>query len=261
MGKKRKNKEIEFVMETDWLFEKPIDKEHKEYILLGYFQKMGEKLDRMELYPGFIEISLHLASIQTLIKERKLIYTNKKFDSIDDELLVRDLKVKDIPEMTTEETKEFVKILTYSAPRLLEYFNLAKSIWSLVFETIGTNIKKNKKNVDKPNGYFFYNDKQNNKLYVWEYEIKSITKRSPEQKTFVNLIYSDSKGDLTIPKIISTFTQWNEDKSKSTLPVFEMVCNSIFPVQETLLPLFKRKLMTYVNQSVPVNKVRIIKKS
>ena len=57
--RKKNNKGIEFVMETDWLFEKPIDQEHKEYKLLSYFQKMGEKLDNMELYPGFIEISLH----------------------------------------------------------------------------------------------------------------------------------------------------------------------------------------------------------
>ena len=86
-------------METDWLFEKPIDQEHKEYKLLSYFQKMGEKLDNMELYPGFIELSLHLASIQTLIKDKKLIYTDKKFDTIDDELLVREAELlgNDLP--------------------------------------------------------------------------------------------------------------------------------------------------------------------
>ena len=69
-----RNKKIEFVMDTDWMFEKPIDREHKEYKLLSYFQRMGEKLDNMELYPGFIELSLHLANIQTLIKDKKIIY-------------------------------------------------------------------------------------------------------------------------------------------------------------------------------------------
>ena len=32
MAKRRKNKEIEFIMNTDWLFEDPIDQEHKEFI-------------------------------------------------------------------------------------------------------------------------------------------------------------------------------------------------------------------------------------
>jgi hypothetical protein len=35
-----KKKKIEFLMNTEWMFEKPIDQEHKEYKLLSYFQKM-----------------------------------------------------------------------------------------------------------------------------------------------------------------------------------------------------------------------------
>ena len=132
-------------MDTDWMFEKPIDREHKEYKLLSYFQKMGEKLDNLELYPGFIELSLHLMNLQTLMKERKIIYTDKKLDSIDDELLVKDLKVKDIPQMSDEEYSEFVQILSYSAPRIMEYFNVAKSVWTLVFDSLEMKVKKNKK--------------------------------------------------------------------------------------------------------------------
>ena len=78
-----RKKKIEFLMNTDWMFEKPIDQEHKEYKLLSYFQKMGEKLDRLELYPSFIELSLHFANVQTLYRNRKLLYTTKKFSSVE----------------------------------------------------------------------------------------------------------------------------------------------------------------------------------
>ncbi len=237
-------------MDTDWMFEDPIDKEHKEYKLLSYFQKMGEKLDNMELYPGFIEISLHLANIQTLISKRKLIYTDKKFDSIDDELLVKDLKIKDIPEMNQDENQEFVKILTFAAPRLLEYFNIAKSVWTIVFDTIEIKIKKNKKNISTKKGYFYFNEKKSGNLFVWEYNIKKASRKSPEEKTFVNLIYSEPKSNLTIPKIINTFSQWNNEDEVTKFPVFEMSCSDIFPMHETLLPLFKRKLISYINQEM-----------
>jgi hypothetical protein len=250
MAKRKKNKGIEFVMETDWLFEKPIDQEHKEYKLLSYFQKMGEKLDNMELYPGFIEISLHLASIQTLIKDKKLIYTDKKFDTIDDELLVKDLKIKQIPEMNQEESQEFNSILKFSAPRMMEYFNIAKSVWAVVFDTIEVKIKKNKKNLLTNKGYFFYYEKKTNNLYVWEYNVTPASRGSMEKKTLVNLIYSEPKGKLTIPKIINTLSQWSDEAERSTLPVFEMKCSDIFPINETLLPLFKRKLISYVNQEI-----------
>lgn len=256
MSKKNKNKGIEFIMDTDWIFQKPIDQEHKEYKLLSYFQKMGEKLDNMELYPSFIELSLHLVNVQTLIKEKKLIYTDKKFDSVDDELLVKDLKIKKIPEMTTEEFQEFTRILTFSAPRLLEYFNIAKSVWGLVYENILIKLKKNKKNIDKKKGYFYFKQKKSGNFYVWEYEIKPAAKGSPEQKTVVNLIYSEPKGGLTIPKIIDMFTTWQEEKS--TLPVFEMTSNDMFPINETLLPLFKRKLIGYLNQNIKPKHIREI---
>jgi hypothetical protein len=243
---KRKPK-IKFLMETDWMFEKPIDREHKEYKLLSYFQKMGEKLDKLELYPGFIELSLHLMNLQTLMKERKIIYTDKKLDSIDDELLVRDLKVKDIPELSTEEFNEFVQILSYSAPRIMEYFNVAKSVWTIVFDALEMKVKKNKKNVISKKGFFYFNNKENGQIYVWEYHIKPAAKGSPESKTFVNLIYNDDSKELTIPKIISTFSTMDEKETKES-PVFEMICTGTFPMDETLLPLFKKRLVSYINQ-------------
>ena len=235
-------------MNTEWMFEKPIDQEHKEYKLLSYFQKMGEKLDNMELYPSFIELSLHLANIQTLIKDRKIIYTDKRFSTVDDELLVKDLKIKEIPELDNEEKEEFAKILTYSAPRMLEYFNIAKSVWEIVFDSIILIIKKNKNSVLQKKGYFYYVNPKDNIFYVWEYEIKLINKKSPESKTLVNLIHSNTKSNLTITKIINTFSNCN-DEEKLKLPVFEMICDGEFPIYETLLPLFKRKLITYLNQT------------
>jgi hypothetical protein len=253
----KRNKKIEFLMNTDWMFEKPIDKEHKEYKLLSYFQKMGEKLDNLELYPSFIELSLHLANVQTLIKDRKIVYTNKRFLSVDDELLVKDLKIKDIPEMDDSEGEEFIKILTYTAPKMLEYFNIAKSVWTIVFDSVDIKPKRNKKNSTSTSGYFYYMDKNTNKKYVWRYDIKQAFKKSPERKTLTNLIFSDTT-DLTIPKIIDTFGEVDKTLD-GKLPVFEMTCNGEFPIEQTLLPLFKRKLITYVGQNEIISKYKKLK--
>ena len=241
----RKKKKIEFLMDTDWMFEKPIDREHKEYKLLSYFQKMGEKLDNMELYPGFIELSLHLANAQTLLKDKKMLYTNKRFKTPDDELLVKDLKLKELPKMSQEEYLEFVKILGYSLPRLMEYFSIAKSVWELVFDSVHLVVKKNKKYIPSVEGFFYFKDKKEKKIYVWEYSEKPILKESKETKMVTTLIYCDDTNKLTVPKIIREYVT-REDKSK--LPVIEMVSRGEFPIEETLLPLFKRKLQSYLYQ-------------
>jgi hypothetical protein len=244
----RRKQKIEFLMPTDWMFEKPIDKEHKEYKLLSYFQKMGEKLDKLELYPGFIELSLHLMNVQTLIREKKIIYTDKKFNTIDDELLIKDLKVKDLPDLTDDEKEEFAQILRNSAPRIMEYFNIAKSVWSLVYDSVEVKVRKNKKNILTKKGFFYYSDPFSKNKYIWEFEVKKAAKKSPESKTIANLIYSEPLSGLTMNQIISKFSTWTEEEIKVS-PVFEMISQGDFPIQETLLPLFKRKLISHINLS------------
>ena len=237
-------------MDTDWMFEKPIDREYKEYKLLSYFQKMGDKLDKLELYPGFIELSLHLMNVQALMRDKKIVYTDKKLNSVDDEIMVKDLKVRNIPTMSEEENEEFRKILSYSAPRIMEYFNVANSVWTIVFDSLDMKIKRNKKNILHPKGYFYYTETSTKKTYVWEYVIKKETKNNPKRMANINLIYFDEIGELTVSKIISTFSTY-EPKDKRMGPVFQMTSNGIFPVNETLLPLFKRRIAGLISQTKP----------
>ena len=242
-----RRKKIEFLLSTDWMFEKPIDREYKEYKLLSYFQKMGEKLDKLELYPGFIELSLHLMNVQALMRDQKIVYTDKKLTNIDDEILVKDLKVKNLPELSDEEQKEFSSILSYSAPRIMEYFSIAKSVWSIVFDSLDMKIKRNKKNVVHPKGYFYFVNHE--KIhYVWEYSIKKETKLNPQQMTNVKLIYSETINDLTLSKIINMFSSFSSI-DKKIAPIFQMTSSSIFPLEETLFPMFKRRIAGYISQT------------
>jgi hypothetical protein len=249
-----RRKKIEFLMDTDWMFEKPIDREYKEYKLLSYFQKMGDKLDKLELYPGFIELSLHLMNVQALMRDHKIVYTDKKLTSIDDEIMVKDLKVREIPEMSDEESQEFRKILKYSAPRMMEYFNIAKSVWTIVFDSLDMKIRRNKKNVLHPKGYFYFVD-PDKKYYVWEYTIKKETKQNPQQMTNVKLIYNNTLDDLTISKIINNFSTFS-GIDKKIGPIFHMTSNGVFPIQETLLPMFKRRIAGHISQTKKFEKLK-----
>ncbi len=109
MSTKKPKKKFDFIMDTDWLFHGVLDAEQKQYVLLNYFQKLNKYFEEMKIYPMFIELSLHLGNIQTLINSNKILYTEKKFSTNDDELLLSDLKVKDIPVLATEEVDELLK--------------------------------------------------------------------------------------------------------------------------------------------------------
>ena len=161
MEKKRRNKKVKFIMDTDWLFEGILDAEQKQYVLLDYFQKMNKHLERMEVYPMFIELSLHLGNVQTLLNQNKILYTDRQLTSNDDELIFSDLKVKDIPVLDDDEIVEYHKILRTIQPQLHDYFNYAKSIWSIVYDSIDVIIKKNKTNLDSKSGFFYYKTETN----------------------------------------------------------------------------------------------------
>jgi len=155
MKTSKKNK-MKFVMDTDWLFDGIIDAEQKEYVLLNYFQKLNKDLEQMKVYPMFTEISLHLGNIQTLINQNKILYSERNLKSYDDELLLTDLKLKDIPVLAEDEFKEYQKILKFSYPKIQDYFGITKSIWSIVYDAIQVNIKKNKNNLSSKYGFFYY---------------------------------------------------------------------------------------------------------
>ena len=87
-------KSTKFILNSDWFLQRPIDMEHKEYILSSFLSKVEEALGRGEIYPYFTELSLHMASIGNYLKNGKYIVLKKEFSEIDDEIMLYDLKSK-----------------------------------------------------------------------------------------------------------------------------------------------------------------------
>ena len=237
-------------MNTDWLFDGILDAEQKQYVLLDYFQKMNQHLERMEVYPMFIELSLHLGNMQTLKTQNKILYTDRKLTSNDDEIVLSDLKVKDIPVLDDEEVIEYHKILKNSQPQIYDYFNFAKSIWSIVYDSIEVVVKKNKNNLQSKSGFFSF--KTPEKVYIWQYITRRVYKTNGQTKTSIKLIFEGQQDSLTIPQIISTFSKTYEKNNESNYPVFEVFCSDVFPLEQTLVPIFKRKILAYIHQSEKV---------
>jgi hypothetical protein len=166
--------------------------------------------------------------------------------------VLADLKVKDIPVLDDEEVIEYQKILKNSQPQLHDYFNYAKSIWSIVYDSIEVVIKKNKNNIGSKSGFFTYKTLDN--VYVWQYTTRKVYKTKGQTKTSLKLIFKGQQDNLTIPEIISTFSKTYEKNNEIDYPIFEVFCSDIFPLEQTLIPIFKRKILSYVNQNVKITR-------
>jgi hypothetical protein len=239
---------VKFMMETDWVFQEPIDFEHKKYVLLAYFKKVDELLLQNKIYPTFIELSLHLASLQTLVKEKVILSTNKTFLSCDDEVLLKELTAKSIPELNTEEKLELQKIVQHSSIQFLDYFSAVKSYWATIYESIDMTIKRNRKYLTKPKGYVVYTHTNHTHIHVWEYIINELAPNIDEYNVKINLIYEGNKKELSLNKVIEQYSSFTEKESKIA-PVFDFKSTKEYPIDETLLPLFKRRLLAHIYQS------------
>jgi len=251
MGRKKKQ---QFRLNPEWMFQEPIDFEYNKYTLLGYIQKCEESFDSFKIYPDFVEISLHLANVQSINKENTLLLTNKKFEECDDEILLKELYPKKLPILDSEQVSELKRTLQYSNSKLMDVFNIGKSIWSIVYESTHVQHKKNKNFLHKGYGYLFYHLKSEKEAYVWEYSIRKF-KKSSDSKLHIESIWSGKTEGRTINQIINEHSNWMDDPYQSKLPVFELQSLQHFPFEETLIPMAKRKLLSYILQSVPKEKL------
>lgn len=247
MKKASKKEKVKFLLDVDWALKEPIDFEHKKYVLLSFLKKCEEKFSQGEIYPYFIELSLHFANAHILEKENKLFYTDKVFKSADDELLINELKSMPIPNFSPIENLELIKINKYFGLRIYEYFSVAKSIWTLAFESTNLKFKRNKNNIDSNIGFVLYKDTFNKKTFVWEYKIENEIK-SIDNKCIFNLIIESDKEIKNGLKTIKKYTSFT-DKELSSLPLVEVFSTQNFPISSTLAPIFKRKLMNLIYQS------------
>lgn len=247
MGRKKQH----FKLKPDWMFSQPIDFEYNKYTLLDYIQKCEKSFDDFKIYPDFVEVSLHLANLQSLMKERTLLLTKKRFEHPDDEILVKELYPKIVTGLTEEEFAEIEKTIMFSGNKLLDTFNIGKSIWSIVYESTTINIKRNKKYFNSGRGFIYFPIKEIKKVLVWEFTLK---KYRGDVKMYMQLIWEGNPEGLRIFDICQENSSW-KDSQIHNLPLFEVLTNNKFPMEETMIPMIKRKIVGFILQSVPIKEL------
>ena len=223
-----------FKMGPEWIYTQPIDLEHKQYVLMDFLKHCDKKIDKFEVYPTYTELSIHLANLQSISSEFKTLYFEKKLFNVDDEILISDLKFKPVPIIDEKDYDEFTEIVKFSGQKVLDYFNMMKAVWNIVYDSISLKIIKNEKNIGELTGYF-YSDFETGKK-VWKYQIEKKERLTIDSK--MNVILVKPKEDNFV---------FDFDINKK-LPIFELKAVYDFPLESSILPAFKRKILNYIIQ-------------
>jgi len=238
--KRKYNKKKHFKLDTTWLVDGSPDFEYHYYKLMDFIKFADTQIDKFELYPLFSEMSLHLANLQSITSESKYITIDKKFKCVDDEILITELKFNPLPDMTDNEINEFDKILKFSGQKVFEYFNIVKALWTITYDSISSNLINREKFDTVEKGYFFC--EYQGVKYIWKYSVEIGDTVKFDNKMGANLIYSE-------PNTSDIFDILNEIGESTNLPIFEMSSKNELPLENTLVPIFKRKLLTYITQA------------
>lgn len=248
-------------MNTDWVFQEPIDFEHKQYVLLDFLQKMDKQLQNLKLYPNFQQISLHLASINLITEKGQYLTLTRVLKAPDDEILISDLLVNGLPLFTKEEILEIYKVCLYSNDRIKDFFNQAKALWDVANDSISIEPIQNSKNIEPKEGLFFIKD--NGLTHLYEFTVKPIKKGVVDTKCVIKKVCiceEDSFEEKLSEVKKSLIKNINDPKIYKNLIVFKVHHTEQFPFKETLLPISKRKVMNYMIQSKLIKNKNLTKR-
>ena len=114
---------------------------------------------------------------------------------------------------------------------------MMKAVWNIVYDSISLKVIKNEKNVGGLTGYFYCDFQSERK--IWKYQIEKKDRLTIDSKMNVIVVKST--------EVIPDNFVFDFDIDKK-LPIFELKAAYDLPLESSLLPAFKRKILNYIIQ-------------
>jgi hypothetical protein len=231
-------------LSDNWLTEKHIDFEYKRYVLLAFLQDVEREFEVQKLYPSLKELVLHYRQIMSLKgkKEEMVKSFPQKLKELDaDNMHIVYEKIFQDSDLM----QELECIINYSIPQFERYLAEGKKIYETIelqlnIFPVGVIPLKAKE------GYIFIRDGKNADTQVYEYDITLF--EQPEGK-YRGIHTQYVKTCETGLSLTYQYIKLELIKEKQELPnpaTYVIESELTLPLEETLLPIAKRRLLKYV---------------
>lgn len=234
-------------LNKDWLTDGLIDFEYKKYLLLAYLKDVKQNFSESRLFPFLSDLVFHYQNLNTIKEHKKLIYDNfpKIITKADFE------KLKITYEKIIEDDnimKEIEDILSFSIPQFKSLLEEGRDLYEFVeknMEIMPIGISP----LYADEGYLLINQNHVREMDVYRYQITVFENANEKYRgVHTEFIEKDEKG------IGRTFEQMKLDliKKYKEFPnpaTYLILAQVKFPFHHTLLPVAKRLLVKYINNS------------
>lgn len=233
-------------LNKNWITEKIIDFEYKQYILLAYLSGVEKDFGKVKLYPHLSELTEHHKNAKILKEQfhqigqsfpKKLIGFKRDTLQLEFQSLINDNSI----------IQEILQIIDFSLPKFESYLKEGKKI----YDSIESKTNISSVGIIPLNNEFGYVFLKNaaSKIRAYKYEI-SLFEREDEKYRGIHMKYIasfrvgiNSNFEQIKLSLIKRFYQWPNPAT------YAIETDLAIPFNETFLPIAKRLLMKTIQIS------------
>jgi hypothetical protein len=229
-----------------WFADGFIDFELKKYTLLAYLQEVNKYFNENKLYPQLADIIFHYNNLVAFRENKKYLQEQfpKKLTGVQIERLqvLYEQMIED-----DELMQELEEIINYSATKMKNAISSGTEIYEFVEEKLVI-FPVGLIPLDINEGYFFLSEGNYSNTRVYRYRLSFFEKHDEKYRS-IRTEYIDSWQR----SLVNTYENIKAEliKIKTELPnpaVYSIETELKFPVDETLLPVAKRRLVRYISE-------------
>lgn len=232
-------------LKDNWLTDGLIDFEYKKYLLLGYFKRVKESFNRVELYPFLSDLVFHYRNLLTLKENKALIRESFPQEISPEGIKNLELNYKKIIEDDLI-MQELESIMEYALPQFKSSLDEGSFIYDLVeskceISPVGLS------SLYTNEGYLFVAQPPETETHIYRYQV-SFFEQSNEVMRGIHthhVMTAERSLSNTYENIkLSLIKQYSELPNPSTYLVLSKLK---VPFTQTLMPVAKRLLVKHIS--------------
>lgn len=231
-------------LSADWFMEGTLDFEYKKYVLLAYLQFVNQEFSEERLYPSFSDLIFHYNNLFTF-RENKRKLTEQFPGKVSQDQLKK-LRLVYEPAITDDEQMEEINsIVDYSLPQIDRRLKRGKEIYEYIddhlnIEPIGITPLYRKE------GYILLRMEPGRDVKAFEYKIVFFENTDANYHG-ISFNYLHSFTYSLANTYESIKSQLVRNYTKLPNPATYLLYSvRPFPEQNALLPIAKRRMLTYL---------------
>lgn len=228
-----------------WFAEGYIDFELKKYTLLAYLQEVTRCFDENKLYPQLSDLVFHYNNLCAFRENKQVLqqFFPKRLSKIDQERLqiLYERMVEDEDIMLQLE-----EIIQYAIGRLAPTIRSGTDIYEFVEDRLSIT-PVGLIPLDTKEGYMFLSNGTSRQTRVYQYRLSIFEKHNEKYRAIKTELI-----DTRRRSIVHTYEQMKGEllRARTSLPnpaVYSVETELTYPLEETLLPIAKRRLVRYLS--------------